>query len=103
MEASIMNQGSSILIVLAALVFGVNIIVEVVKNCFTRIPTTLLATAVSLGVTLTAFLVWAAHTEFPVAWYHIAGVLMLGMFVAYAAMFGFDKFKQVLEKLKNAS
>ena len=34
-----------------------------------------------------------------VAWYMIAGAVVLGIFVAYAAMFGFDKLKQTLEQL----
>lgn len=29
----------------------------------------------------------------------VAGAIVLGVFVAYAAMFGFDKFKQTLEQL----
>ena len=33
-------------------------------------------------------------------WYYIPLALILGLFVAYAAMFGFDKFKDAFEKLK---
>ena len=96
----LINGVSIVLFVMACLVFAVNIIVEVIKKNFAKIPTSLLATIVSLAVTLIAFLAWASIKGFGIAWYHIAGVLILGLFVAYAAMFGFDKFKQALEKLK---
>ena len=98
---AIMNNTSTIMLILAALVFSVNIIVEVIKKVFAKIPTSLLAMIVSLVVTMVAFLAWAGFTSFAVMWYHIAGVLILGLFVAYAAMFGFDKFKQAFAKLKN--
>ncbi len=97
----LVNGASMVLFIMACLVFAVNIIVEVVKKSFAKIPTTLLATIVSLAVTLLAFLAWASLKGISICWYHIAGVLILGMFVAYAAMFGFDKFKQALEKLKS--
>ena len=51
------------------------------------------------GVTVVAFLSWASYTGFPVAWYHVVGSLMLGLLVAYAAMFGFDKLKQAFYDL----
>lgn len=102
MDFNVLISCASIaLFVLACLVFTVNIIVEVIKKNFSKIPTTLLATVVSIIVTVLAFLAWASYTGFVIWWYHVLGVFVLGLFVAYAAMFGFDKFKQAFEKLKN--
>lgn len=95
----IMNHASTILFVLGVLVFSVNIVVEVLKKILAKLPTNLLATVVSVVITMLAFLIWAGKTEFQIAWYHIGGVLILGLFVAYTAMFGFDKFKQALSKI----
>ena len=101
MEYSLIVQyGSWALFTMACLVFGVNIIVEVVKKLFPKVPTTLLATGVSIVVTLAAFFAWAAIVGIPILWYYVAAAFVLGLFVAYGAMFGFDKFKSALERLK---
>ena len=98
--SDIIQYGSGVLFAMACLVFGVNIIVEVVKKLFPKVPTTFLATGLSVVITLAAFFAWAAVTGLVIFWYHVVAALILGLFVAYAAMFGFDKFKQALEKLK---
>lgn len=96
----IVTYGSYVLFAMACLVFGVNIIVEVVKKLFPKVPTTLLATVLSVVITMTAFFAWAAIIELTIFWYYVVAAFLLGLFVAYAAMFGFDKFKQVWERLK---
>lgn len=96
----IVEYGSCILFAMACLVFGVNIIVEVVKKLFPKVPTTLLATILSVAVTMVAFFAWAAITGLTILWYYVVAAFVLGLFVAYAAMFGFDKFKQALKRLK---
>ena len=94
------EYASTVLFIMACLVFGVNIIVEVIKKLFPKVPTTLLATVLSVAVTMVAFFAWASHIGLQVLWYYIVAALILGLFVAYAAMFGFDKFKEAFEKLK---
>ena len=98
--SAIVQYGSCVLFAMACLVFGVNIIVEVVKNLFPKVPTTLLATVLSVVITMVAFFAWAAIIELAILWYYVVAAFVLGLFVAYAAMFGFDKFKQALTKLK---
>ena len=98
--SAIITYGSQILFAMACLVFGVNIIVEVVKKVFPKVPTTLLATALSVVITMVAFFAWAAIIDLTVLWYYVVAAFVLGLFVAYAAMFGFDKFKQALKRLK---
>lgn len=97
---TIMHYGSIMLFVMAALVFAVNIIVEMVKNLFPKVPTNFVAAAVALILTLLAVCILCAVVGIPIQWYYIAGAVILGLFVGYAAMFGFDKFKAALEKLK---
>lgn len=96
----IVKYGSCVLFAMACLVFGVNIIVEVVKKIFPKVPTTILATVLSVAITMVAFFAWAAIIGLVIEWYYVVAALVLGLFVAYAAMFGFDKFKQALTKLK---
>lgn len=87
-----------LLTAVGALVVVVNIIVQVIKP-FTQkyISTNFVAVSVSMALTLAAFFAWSAANAVPIAWYMIAGAVVLGFFVAYAAMFGFDKLKEALE------
>ena len=96
----VVKYGSCVLFAMACLVFGVNIIVEVVKKLFPKVPTTFVATILSVVVTMAAFFAWAAIIDLVILWYYVAAAFVLGLFVAYAAMFGFDKFKSALIKLK---
>lgn len=96
----IAEYGATILFVMACLVFGVNIIVEVVKKLFPKVPTTFVATVLSVAVTMVAFFAWAAIIKLEILWYYVVAAFVLGLFVAYAAMFGFDKFKSALKKLR---
>ena len=74
-----------------------NIITEVLKKLtWEKMPTNLLA----MAVTLLAFFALCQITSTPITWYMVAGAVVLGIFVAYAAMFGFDKLRQTLEQIK---
>lgn len=97
----IIHYASILMFILAGLVFVTNIIVEVVKNLFPKLPTNILAVAVALIVTMLALFIAAAVLEITVMWYYAVGAVVMGLFVAYAAMFGFDKFKEAFEKLKS--
>ena len=97
----IIHYASILMFILAGLVFVTNIIVEVVKNLFPKLPTNILAVVVALIVTGLALFIAAAVLEITVMWYYAVGAVVVGLFVAYAAMFGFDKFKEAFEKLKS--
>ena len=38
-----------------------------------------------------------------IAWYMVAAAIVVGLMSAYAAMFGFDKFKEAIEGWKQKS
>ena len=98
----IFEYSSILLAVMAMLVFATTIIVEVVKNLFPKVPTNIVAVVVSLIVTILAVLILCTVLEITVMWYYAVGAVVLGIFVAYASMFGFDKFKATWERLKAA-
>ena len=98
---TIFYYGSIVLAAMALLVFATTIIVEVVKGLFPKVPTNFVAVIVSLVVTVLAVLILCAVMKITVMWYYAVGAVVLGLFVGYAAMFGFDKFKMAWEKLKN--
>ena len=96
----IFEYGSIVLSAMVLLVFATTIIVEVVKGLFKRVPTNIVASVVALIVTVLAVVILCAVLEIPFVWYYIVGAILLGIFVAYAAMFGFDKFKATWESLQ---
>ena len=97
---NIFEYGSLVLSAMVLLVFATTIIVEVVKGLFKNVPTNIVAVIVSLVVTVLAVVIACAVLGIPMVWYYIVGAILLGIFVAYAAMFGFDKFKATWERLK---
>ena len=89
-------------ILLAALILTVatNIIVQVLKKLtWEKIPTNVLAFIVAMVVTLLVFFAVCEILALTVTWYMVAAAVALGVFVAYAAMFGFDKFREALEQI----
>ena len=76
------------------------VVLEVLKKLtYGKLPTNLLAFAVAMVVTLLAFFAACQIMGVAVTWYMVVAAVVLGVFVAYAAMFGFDKFRQTLEQL----
>lgn len=91
-------------ILLAALILTVatNIIVQVLKKLtWGKIPTNVMAIIVAMVVTLLAFFAVCEIMGWAVTWYMVAGAVALGVFVCYAAMFGFDKLREALEQITN--
>lgn len=99
---AVMNFGAIVLAIMAVLVFATNIIVEVVKGLLPKVPTNIVAVVVAQIVTVLALIIACAVMEITIMWYYAVGAVVLGIFVAYAAMFGFDKFKAAWEKMKAA-
>lgn len=103
MENLIQNIPVAISIILPlvlVLMVVTNIIVEVLKKLtWEKLPTNLLAFVVAMTVTLLAFLAVCQIMGIAVAWYMVVGAIILGIFVAYAAMFGFDKLKQTIDQI----
>lgn len=97
------NYIPTLLMIVGCIAILVNIITEVIKK-FTEkyISTNLIVLALSEILTLGSFLAYCCIIKCTIMWYYIFAAVILGFLVAYAAMFGFDKFKQTLEQFKNA-
>lgn len=65
------------------------------------VVTNILAFLVAMAVTLLAFFAACQIMAWAVTWYMVAGAVALGLFVAYAAMFGYDKLREALEQIIN--
>ena len=104
MESIIQNITAVVSIILPlilVLMIVTNIIVQVLKDLtWGKLPTNILAFLVAMAVTLLAFFAVCQIAGIPITWYMVVGAVVLGIFVAYAAMFGFDKLRQTLEQIK---
>ena len=91
---------SATLLVVAILVALTNIITQVLKKAtWDKLPTNILALIVAMVVTLIAFFAVLQIVDIAFAWYMVPAAIALGFMVAYAAMFGFDKLREVLEQI----
>ena len=97
---TLVHYGSIVMFFMAVLVIATNIIVELIKGLFPKVPTNFVVVIVALVVTVLAMLVLCSVLKITIMWYYAVGAVVLGLFVGYAAMFGFDKFKAAWEKLK---
>lgn len=95
----ILNYGSMILAAMFVLTTAVQLIVEVVKRLVPKIPTDLVVFVISIALTVLALYIGAEIMQISVMWYYAVGAVVLGIFVAYAAMFGFDKFTALWSRL----
>lgn len=97
---AILNYGSIILTVLLTLVTTVTMVVEVVKRLIPKVPTDLVVFIISIALTVVALFICAEIMEITVMWYYAVGAVVLGIAVAYAAMFGWDKFTTLWSRIK---
>lgn len=97
-----MEHINTILAIVFGLTIVTNIITEVIKKLtWDKVPTNLMVVVISEVLTLATGAAYAQFTKMDILWVHGFGAFVIGLFVAYAAMFGFDKFKQAINQLEN--
>ena len=97
---AILNYGSMLMAVILVLVTAVTMAVEVLKRLLPKVPTDLVVFATAQTLTALTVLVTGEVLTISLRWYFIPGSIMLGIAVAYAAMFGWDKFTALISRLK---
>lgn len=86
-----------IVTLIGILVALTNVITEVVKKLtWDKMPTNVLAVAVGELLTLASGLAYFQVKGIEVVWYYVVALVVIGFMVAYAAMFGFDKLKEIM-------
>lgn len=86
-----------IITIIGVLVALTNVITEVVKKLtWDKMPTNVLAVAVGELLTLASGLAYFQVKGIDVVWYYVVALVVIGFMVAYAAMFGFDKLKEIM-------
>lgn len=88
---------SIIITIIGVLVALTNIVVEVVKkSTWDKLPTNVLALIVAVALTLAAGFAYCQIEAITITWYIVVAFVVVGFMVAYAAMFGFDKLKEIM-------
>lgn len=96
-----MEYMPALITIIGVLVALTNIIVEVVKKLtWDKVPTNIVATLIAEALTLVAFFAWTSINDIAIMWYYVVAAVVVGILVAYAAMFGFDKLKEILDQFK---
>ena len=91
---------SVILSIVGILVVVTNIITQVLKQLtWDKLPTNILAVAIAMALTLVVFFAYCQIEGITVVWYMVVAAVILGFFVSYAAMFGFDKLREAIAQL----
>lgn len=91
MEISVLIATIGVLVALT------NVVVEVLKKAtWDKLPTNLLALMIAEALTICAGIMYCQINAIVLTWYIILALVVAGFMVAYAAMFGFDKLKEIM-------
>lgn len=92
-----MNDLAVLLPVIGLLVALTNIITQVLKQVtWDKLPTNVVAVIVAMVLTVAAGIAYCQVKTVAITWYLVVGLVVGGFAVAYAAMFGFDKLREIL-------
>ena len=95
---------STLLVIVGGLMAVTNVITEVLKKVtWDKLPTNILVVIIAEILTLSAGGYYAQVNGISILWYHVVAAVVVGLFVAYAAMFGFDKLQEVLNWQKKGA
>lgn len=88
---------SQLMIAIGALAFVVSVITEVIKGigALKKIPTDIVVIVLSMILTVVAFFAYAQYVSLVVAWYLVVAAIICGFFVAFIAMYGWDKINEL--------
>ncbi len=91
MDISLLIAATGVLVALT------NVIVEAVKQAtWDKLPTNVLALSVAQMLTVAAGIAYCQIKAVAICWYTVLALVVAGFMVAYAAMFGFDKLREVM-------
>lgn len=90
---------SVLLSIMGVLIALTNVFTQVTKQfTYGKVSTNIIAAVWGVVLTVLAFFMYASYSKVAVVWYMVAAAVVVGVLVAYTAMFGFDKLKEVFVK-----
>lgn len=88
---------SQLMIAIGVLAFVVSVIAEVIKGIgvLKKVPTDIVVIILSMVLTIVAFFAYAQYASLVVTWYLVVAAIIGGFFVAFIAMYGWSKLKEL--------
>ena len=98
----ILENGAIILTVIGILATFVTIVTEFTKTWgfLDRIPTSAQVLVISILVSVLGVVIYVQMQKAEMVWYYIVGAIILGFVVGYVAMYGWEKFTEILNRFK---
>ena len=96
----LINNLTMIIAAVGVIAFIVSVITQVLKGVgvFKKLPTDLMVFVLSIGITITAFVAYAQYIKLTILWYMIVAAILLGFIVAFVAMYGWEKLKDLWKR-----
>lgn len=91
---------AELLIIIGALMVIVNLLTELAKK-LGLVEKNLFVLILSEVLTFIAFFAYVDIKSVHIEWYLVIATIFVGLGVAYAAMFGYDKLKEAITQIKN--
>lgn len=96
------NMLPLLMTVIGLLAITVSVIIQVIKNVsfLAKVPTDLVVIILSVLISVAAFFAYSAIAGLTVTWYYVIGTIIGGFFVAFIAMYGWEKLTELIERFK---
>ena len=96
------EQITTLMGAIGAIAFVVSVITQVLKwvKPLDKLPTDILVFILSIVLTLVAFFAYASYAGLVILWYYIVGAVIAGFIVAFVAMYGWTKLKELWDRFK---
>ena len=93
---------TQVILVVSLLAFSVSVITQVIKgvSIFEKVPTDLLVFLLSIFLTVLFVVAYAQYKSVVLVWYMYVSAVLLGFFVAFVSMFGWEKFSSLWGRFK---
>ena len=97
----LISYGTTLTAIIGVLAFIVSVITQVIKEMplIADIPTSLLVITLSISMTPAAYIAYAQYRYMQIHWYMIAASIIAGFFVAFVAMFGWEKISDIYSRM----
>ena len=98
----LLSNVALLLTVIGVLAFTVSVITEVTKSVsfLNKIPTDIQVLVTSILLSVLSVLVYVDLSKTKLIWYYIVGAVVLGFFVSFIAMFGWEKLTTMYNRFK---
>lgn len=97
----LINNVTVIMSIIGTLAFVVSVITQVSKEIgfFAKIPTSLQVIILSITLTPISYIAYAQYSYIQIHWYMIVASIIAGFFVAFVAIFGWEKVSEIYSRM----